>query len=98
VAAVLAQLHVVAAVLAQPHVVAALLVQHAVVVLLVRPRAWAELLERSPFAALSCAALSSSVCSLCVPCSHALAVSLRRLWSYVRLSLRRLCAWRYVLA
>jgi hypothetical protein len=98
-AAVLAQLHVGAAVLVPLHVGAALLEQlHAVAALLVRPRASAVFLECSPFAALWYAVLSSSVCSLCGPCSHALAVSLRRLGSYVRLSRQRLFAWCYVLA
>ena len=105
VAAVLVQLRVVvAAVLAQLRAVAVLSAQlHAVAALLVRPRALAALSECSPFGALSYAmlwyaVLSPSVCSLCGPCSHALAVSLRHLGSYVRLSLRRLFAWCYVLA
>jgi hypothetical protein len=98
VAALLEQLHAVAVLSAQLHVVAAFLVQHVVTALLVRPRASAVFLECSPFAALGYAVLSSSVCSLCGPCSHALAVSLRRLGSYVRVSRQRLFAWCYVLA
>ena len=106
VAVVLAQLHVVVAAALVPLlvVVAAVLAQlHAVAALLVRRRALAALSECSPFGALSYAVLwyavlSPSVCSLCGPCSRALAVSLRRLGSYVRLSLRRLFAWCYVLA
>ena len=98
VAALSAQLHAVAVLSAQLHVVAALLMQHVVTALLVRPRALAVFLECSPFAALWYAVLSSSACSLRGSCSHALAVSLRRLGSYVRLSRRRVSAWRCVLA
>ena len=98
VAAVLVQLHAVAVLSAQLHVVSALLVRHVATALLVRPRASAVFLECSPFAALWYAALSSSACSLRGSCSHVLAVSLRRLGSYVRLSRQRLFAWCYVLA
>ena len=94
VAAVVEQLRVAALVSEQLHVVAAFLVRpRALAVLSAQLRVRAELLERSPFATLS-----SSVCSRSGSCSHALAVSLRRLWSYVRLSRRRLYVRRYVLA
>jgi len=98
-AVVLEQLHVVAVVLEQLHVAAVVLGQlHVVTAVLVRPRALAALSECSPFAALSYAALWRAVWSLCGLCSRVPAVSLQRLWSYVRLSRRRLCVQCYVLA
>ena len=113
-AEVLVQLRVVAALSAQQHAVVVLSARprawaqplerlRCVVVLSAQLRAWAELLECSPFVALWCAELSyapvsSSVCSLGGPCSHALAVSFQRLWSYVRLSRPHLCVRCYVLA
>ena len=98
-AAFSALFHVVAALLVRPRAWARFLEQlRGVTALSAEPRAWAELLEYSPFAALWYAVLSFSVCFLCVPCSHALPISLRRLCSYVRSSLQCLCAWHCVLA
>jgi hypothetical protein len=91
VAVVSAQFHAAAVALAQLHVVAVVSAQLRVVAL-AQPRALAALLECSPFAA------SYAVWSLCGLCSRVPAVSLQRLWSYVRLSRRRLCVQCYVLA